>query len=177
MASEVQFQADQLFPLVYERLRALARRHLAAERSGHTLQPTALVHEAYVKLAQNNAALASHTQFVAIASQAMRRILVDHARARAAAKRGGGVTLLTLDLNVPGDGARELDVLAVDQALDRLATVDTRQARLVELRFFGGLEVDEAAKALGISRTSAIRDWRLARAWLARALGENPEVE
>jgi RNA polymerase sigma-70 factor (ECF subfamily) len=166
--------ADRLFALVYDRLHSLARRHMAAERAGHTLQPTALVHEAYLKLAdQREARIANRTQFLAIASQAMRRILVDHARARSAEKRGGGLTLVTLRTDIPGE-ERELDVLRLDEALDRLAELDPRQARLVELRFFGGLEIEEAAEALGTSRTTAIRDWRLARAWLAHELRDDP---
>lgn len=162
--------AERLFPVVYDRLRALARRRLAAERSDHTLQPTALVHEAYLRLADQRAEFASRTQFVAIASRAMRRILIDHARARATAKRGGGVPLVTLETGLAGEEDGGLDVLVLDQALDRLARLDARQARLVELRFFGGLEIEEAADALGVSRSTAVRDWRRARAFLARAL-------
>lgn len=171
--------AERLFPVVYDRLRSLARRHLAVERSDHTLQPTALVHEAYVKLAdQADARIASRTQFVAIASQAMRRILVDHARARAAEKRGGGRTLVTLADGVSGVAARSLDLLALDRALTRLAELDDRQARVVELRFFGGLEIDEVAEALEVSRATVIRDWRVARAFLAREMegGRDPSA-
>lgn len=164
--------AERLFPVVYDQLRSLARRHMRAERGDHTLEPTALVHEAYLRLAsQVDADIRGRTQFVAVASSAMRRVLIDHARARAAAKRGGGRTLLTLRPGMGSEGSRNVDLLALDEALEGLAAVDPRQARLVEMRFFGGLEIEEAAEALGISRSTAIRDWRRARAWLARALG------
>ena len=146
------------------------------ERAGHTLQPTALVHEAYLKLVdQSHVDWRNRAHFLGVAAQAMRRLLVDHARGRDRDKRGGGATLLELDsaagetgLAVPG---RSVDLLALDQALERLAALDPAQARLVELRFFGGLSVEEAAEALGISTATAGRDFRSARAFLARELG------
>lgn len=162
-------EAERLFGVAYGRLRSLARRHLSAERSGHTLQPTALVHEAYVKLAAQRSKFVSETQFVAVASQAMRRILVDHARRRSAEKRGGGITLLTLKPGMAPEEGDEVDVLVLDDALRHLEALDERQARVVELRFFGGLGIEEAAEALGISRKTVVRDWRRARSSLARS--------
>jgi RNA polymerase sigma factor (TIGR02999 family) len=146
------------------------------ERAGHTLQPTALVHEAYLKLVdQNRVDWRNRAHFLGVAAQAMRRLLVDHARARARDKRGSGATLVEIESAAGAPGlavaARSVDLLALDQALDRLAALDPAQARLVEMRFFGGLSVEEAAEALGISTATAGRDFRSARAFLARELG------
>jgi len=163
---------DRLVPLVYEELRRQARRRLRGERAGHTLQPTALVHEAFLRLVgQNRAQWQNREQFFAVAGQAMRRVLVDHARARAAAKRGAGQTLVVLD-EIPGPAVSPgVDVLALDQALDRLAAIDPRKAQVVELRYFGGLSAPETAAALDVSLATINRDWAVARAWLFRELG------
>lgn len=163
---------DRLVPLVYDELRRQARLQLRGERADHTLQPTALVHEAFLRLVgQSRAQWQSREQFFAVAARAMRRVLVDHARARAAAKRGDGRTLLALD-DVPEPAAAPgVDVLALDRALDRLAGIDPRQARVVELRYFGGLSAPEVAAALDVSLATVNRDWAMARAWLFRDLG------
>jgi RNA polymerase sigma factor (TIGR02999 family) len=170
--------AEDLDALLYGELRALAADFLRRERSDHTLQPTALVHEAWIRLsAQAGSPWDDRAQFFAIAAQAMRRILIDHARRRRADKRGGGRQRITLasDITPPLDSSG-VDLLALDEALDRLAALDARQARVVELRFFAGLTVDEVAEALSVSARTVASEWRLARAWLSRALdaGEDP---
>lgn len=163
---------DQLLPLVYPELRRVAARHLRKERQGHTLAPTALVHELYLRLVdQQRATWESRVQFFGIAAHLMRRILVDHARARDAQKRLGAATLVSMaeagDIAAPPGPT---DVLAIDAALDRLAARDPDQARIVELRFFAGLTVEELACVLGRSERTVKREWRLARAWLFRDL-------
>lgn len=163
----------RLLPLVYHELRRVASRRLARERPDHTLQPTALVHEAYLRLAgQSRARWDGRAQFFAIAARLMRRVLVDHARARAATKRGAGRTIVGVDLDahVPLSRTR-VDVLALDAALERLSREDERLARVVELRHFAGLSVVETARALGSSSATVKRDWSLARAWLFKELG------
>ncbi len=161
---------QHLLPLVYEELRRVARRHLRAEREGHTLQTTALIHEAYLRLAgQRPRELAYRGQFIAHASHLMRQILVDHARARAAMKRQGGYQV-TLSEHLAASAPPEIDVLAVDDALTRLSQLDPQQARIVELRYFGGLSIAETAEALAVSDATVKRDWRTARAWLHRAM-------
>ena len=161
---------DELLPLVYAELHEIAQRHMARERDDHTLQPTALVHEAYVRMAHGASIDASgRLHFLRLASQVMRRVLVDHARSRQAAKRGGPL-LVTLDEAAAGQDAPMLDLLILDDALTRLAEAEPRWSEVVELRFFAGLEVSEVAEALGISVATVKRDWRFARAWLARAL-------
>lgn len=164
--------SDELVPLVYAELRRQARRVLGREGSGHTLQATALVHEAWLRLdGQHDARWQSRTQFLAVAAQTMRRVLVDHARARGALKRGGGATRVTLGEASHAPAASEdVDVLALDDALARLATLDPRKARLVELRYFAGLSMPEAAAALGISLATVGREWAVARMWLRREL-------
>jgi RNA polymerase sigma factor (TIGR02999 family) len=162
-------------PLVYDELRRLAASYLRRERPGQTLQATALVHEAYVRLIGEKAHnWQNRTHFLAIAALSMRQILVQRARARKAAKRGGDPERITIDeqlLAAPETGAPDqIDLLALDAALDRLAALNERQARIVELRYFGGLGVEEAAEALGISPATVKRDWTLARAWLKREL-------
>jgi RNA polymerase sigma factor (TIGR02999 family) len=156
----------------------LAAARLADERPGQTLQPTALVHEAYLRLVdQRRARWESRAQFFAVAAQAMRRVLVDHARGRRRAKRGGGAALVTLtDVDATSDGASAssdiggVDALALDEALTRFAAIDPAKARLVELRFFAGLSIPEAAAALGVSPATVGREWAVARAWLRREL-------
>ncbi len=160
---------SRLVDAVYDELRRLARRHLRRERSDHSLAPTALVHEAYLKLVdQRRVHWHNRTHFFAVAGHMMRRILVDHARSRGAAKRGG--PKVALDGIDPGVPAFDVDLLALDVALEKLAALDERQSRLVELRFFAGLTVDEAAAAMEIAPITVKRDWALARAWLFREL-------
>jgi RNA polymerase sigma factor (TIGR02999 family) len=159
--------ADKLLPLVYDEFRALARHY----RANHTLQPTALVHEAYMKLVdQTRVDWQGRSHFFAVAAQAMRRILVDHARARQRDKRGGGRARVVLDEAVALSPQKDEDVLALDEALERLAKLDARQAKVVELRFFGGMNVEEVAAALGVSKRTVEGDWTFARAWLSREL-------
>lgn len=163
---------ERLFPLVYDELRRLAAYYVKAEREGHTLQPTALVHEAYVKLVdRDRVSFRGRTHFFAAGAQAMRRILVDHARRRRRAKRGGGWQRVTLaePLAATRDWSPD-QLLALHGALEKLAGLDPRQASMVELRFFAGLKVGEAAEVLGVSRRSAEADWTHARAWLKREL-------
>jgi RNA polymerase sigma factor (TIGR02999 family) len=161
---------ERLVPLVYDELHALAERHFAAERPGHTLQATALVHEAYLRLVDADLTLDDRAHFLALAARTMRRILVDHARGRRRHKRGGGQVAVTLDEAVAGGSEPNEDVVALDEALQRLAAVDERKARVVELHFFGGLNYDETARALDISPATVDRDLRLAKAWLIREL-------
>lgn len=159
-----------LIDAVYGELRRLARGYLGRERPGHSLPPTALVHEAYLKLVdQRRVRWQNRTHFFAIAAQQMRRILVDHARARAAAKRGADLTVPLTGIDV-GVDPRAPDLLALDEALNALARIDRRQSQLVELRFFGGLTVEETAAVLGIAPITVKRDWTLARTWLYREL-------
>ena len=160
-------------PLVYDELRALAARYMGRERAGHTLQPTALVNEVYLRLVDvDRIDWRGKAQFFALAARQIRKILVDHARKRNAAKRGGGVPKVTLDEAVAAAGEREIDPIVLDEALARLAERSPRQGQVVELRFFGGLSVEEVADVLGISVTTVKDDWAVARAWLHRALGE-----
>jgi RNA polymerase sigma factor (TIGR02999 family) len=166
---------NELTPLVYDQLRLLAARQLRRERAHHTLQSTALVHEAYLKLIdQRRVQWQDREHFFAIASQMIRRILVSHARARKASKRGGGQTTLALDDSIALSGRKDMDLVAVDDALEGLSRMDPRQARIVELRFFGGLSIEGTAEVLGISTSTATRDWNLARAWLHRELTRSP---
>jgi RNA polymerase sigma factor (TIGR02999 family) len=162
-----------LLERVYAELRALAARQLRRERRGHTLQATALAHEAWIKLEQSGELGATRDEFMALAARAIRRILVDHARRRGADKRGGKAERVTLeDRTAPGEPAA-IDVLALDEALERLSRLDARQARIVELRFFAGLEVDEVARSLAISPRTVAGDWAMAKAFLhAQLAGE-----
>ena len=171
---------ERLLPLVYDELRRLAQRHLRHERGDHTLQSTGLVHEAFLRLAKDSVVKwQSRAQFFQLASKLMRHVLVDHARARRAGKRGGGQAAVPLDdaadtALAPPDWqaeAQRLDILALDQALQRLARLDPQQSQVVELRFFGGLSVDEAAATLDVSPATVKREWNCARAWLLRELG------
>lgn len=162
---------DQLLPIVYDELRRIAHRQLRQERSDHTLSTTALVHEAYVKLVdQTRAQFADRAHFFAIAARAMRRILVDYARKRQAAKRGGGQHPVTLDDAVSMTGDREDTLVAVDEALTRLALLDERLSRVVECRFFGGLTEEETATALRVTARTVRRDWVKAKGWLYQEL-------
>jgi RNA polymerase sigma-70 factor, ECF subfamily len=167
---------DELFTAVYAELRRLAASYLMRERGGHTLQATALANEAYLRMIdQSRVAWRGRTHFFAVAAQAMRRVLVDHARARLREKRGGDLERVTFVEDVSPDLGDECgfeDVLALDEALTKLAALDRRQAKLVEQRFFGGLSVEEAAAELGISPRTAEADWTHAKAWLSRALTE-----
>lgn len=164
---------DLLIPLLREELHRIARHHMAAQRPGHTLQTTALLHEAYLRLVDaKRADWHDRSHFLAACSQIMRRVLVDHARGRQAAKRGGGFGVLPLDEACVAGPEPDTDLVALDEALDHLAKHDARKAKVVEFRFFGGLSVEETAAVLEISEESVWRDWRLARAWLARELGK-----
>jgi RNA polymerase sigma factor (TIGR02999 family) len=165
---------EQLIPVVYQELRDLAAHYIRRERPDHTLQPTALVHEAYMRLAghveQHGADWRDRAHFFGVAARVMRQVLVDHARAHQAAKRGSGQARVTLSEGVRIVEDETVDLLALDVALTRLASLDADQARLVELRFFAGLTVEETAEVVGRSSTSVKREWRAARAWLHREL-------
>jgi RNA polymerase sigma-70 factor (ECF subfamily) len=163
---------DQLLPIVYAELRRVAARQLRRERAGHSLQPTALVHEAYLRLVdQRQVDWRNRTHFFGVAAQVMRRILVDHARRHNANKRGDGVQCVSIDQAVETPAPDQIPVLALDHALSRLETVDPSLAQIVELRAFGGLTVEEAAHVMKVSASTAKREWRTARAWLTRELG------
>ena len=165
----------RLWPVVYEELRLLAARLLHGERAGHTLRPTALVNEAYLRLVDQRAGWQDRAHFFAIAAQAMRRILVDYARAHFAEKRGGALPHVSLDERIDVLAGADLaldDVIAVDAALSELSILDPTEARIVEFRYFGGLTVEETAAALNVSPATVKREWQLARAWLYRRLSE-----
>src|SRR5262245_35732175 len=167
-----------LMPLVYGELRRLASRRLGRERAGHTLQTTALVHEAYLRLVdQKEANWRNRAHFFAVAAQMMRRILVDYARSRNFAKRGGGAKQAPLDEAMVVSDERAADVVALDEALDALAGFDERKSRMVELRFFGGLSIEETAEVLGVSPGTVMRDWTLAKAWLQREINRSDPDE
>jgi RNA polymerase sigma-70 factor (ECF subfamily) len=162
---------DSLLPLVYQELRRLAASYLRRERPGQTLQPTALVNEAYLRLAKDRPdRWQNRAHFCAIAAHSMRQILIERARARGAQKRGGVRARVTLDEALVAGGDRSIDFVALDEALERLAGLDPDQARLVELRFFGGLTIEETAEAMEICPATVKRHWTIARAWLAREL-------
>lgn len=164
---------EQLMPLVYEELRRLARHYMRHERAGHTLQTTDLVHEAYLRLADyDRMRWQDRAHFFAVAAQLMRRILVDHARTRQRFKRGGGAVMVSLGAEGVMSPQRSEDLLALDEALTRLAALDPRKSRVVELRLFGGLDNEEVAEVLKVSANTVIRDWKMAMAWLRRELGE-----
>jgi RNA polymerase sigma factor (TIGR02999 family) len=158
---------DKLLPLVYGELRRLAASYLRRERPDHTLQPTALVHEAYLRLVdQSRVEWQNRAHFFGIAAQIMRRLLVDHARQHRAAKRSGGAAKLSLDEALGVIDERSTDLVALDEALEALAELDPQKSRIVELRFFGGLSIEETAEVLGISTPTVTRQWRMAKAWL-----------
>lgn len=165
---------DALLPLVYDEMRRLAASYLRAERDGHTLQPTALAHEAYLRLIdQRSVTWQNRAHFMGIAAQAMRRILADHARRHRALKRGGDAARVSLtDAEIPAD-PREVEIQELDTALEDLAKLEPRQARVVELRFFGGLSIEETAEVLAVSPATVKRDWTVACAWLHRELRGN----
>jgi len=170
---------EAVLPLVYKELRRLAHRQLRQQRPNHTLQTTALVHEAYLRLAREKPLeIENRAHFLAIAAQLMRWILVDYERHRRAAKRGAGVTLLALDPAAPASPARapDVDLLALNEALERLAKLDAQQSQIVELRYFGGLSIEDTSEFLGISPATVKRSWASARAWLLREMsrGEAP---
>jgi RNA polymerase sigma factor (TIGR02999 family) len=163
---------ERLLPLVYAELRRIAARHLRHERPGHTLQPTALVHEAYLRLVSApELEWRDRAHFFGVAARLMRQILVDHARARQRAKRGGEVRKVSLDEAPEARVTADVDLLALDEALERLAELDPQQSRVVELRYFGGLTIEETAEVVGVSPATVKREWTLAKAWLRRELG------
>lgn len=161
---------DQLFPILYDELKRLARRHLRGEAGGHTLQTTALVHEAYLRLTGASVAWEGRRHFFAVAARVMRQVLVDHARGRGRAKRGGAMVVTTLEEEFLQATGRPADLLDLDEALNRLSSLDSRKAEIVDLLYFGGMTYDEAAAVLDISPATVHRDLRLARAWLYREL-------
>jgi len=174
---------EALIPLVYEELRRIARRCLAGRNADHTLQPTALVHEAYLRLANREAlSVRDRSHFYAMAAQMMRQILIDHARKENAAKRGGLTITISLDQSSaqsdqPSIEAADLDLLALDRAMKQLALLDERQCRIVELRFFGGLSIEETAEVVEISPATAKREWATARIWLHRNMSGGSAIQ
>lgn len=168
---------DELMPMVYEELRRLARHYMRRERAGHTLQTTALVNEAYVRLVGYKMDWQSRAHFIAIAAQAMRRILVERARKHGSLKRGGDAQKVSLDDAATVSPQRVEEMLAVENALTSLEELDPRRGRIVELRFYGGLNVDETAQVLGISTPTVKREWRAAKAWLHRSITEGTKVD
>ena len=165
---------DALMPLVYNQLRQMAHRYMSQERPGHTLQTTALVNEAYLRLIdQKQVHWQNRAHFFAVAAQAMRRILIDHARKQRYAKRGGGVRKISLDEAAVMSQERAADLLALDEALKSLAAIDPQQSRVVELRFFGGLTIEETAEVLRLSVDMVKREWATAKAWLFREMSES----
>jgi RNA polymerase sigma factor (TIGR02999 family) len=166
---------DQLMPLVEDELRRLARRQMARERVGHTLQATALVNEAYLRLIEvNHVQWRNRAHFFAMASRMMRRLLVDAARAHRYQKRGGGAEKISLDEALVVSSEPRHELIALDDALNALAAIDLRKSQVVEMRFFAGLSVEETAEALRVSADTVMRDWRLARVWLLRELSDRP---
>lgn len=161
---------EQLVPMVYDELRDLADSFLRRERDSHTLQPTALAHEAFLRLLGQHATWQSRAHLFGVAAELMRRILVDHARRKRAAKRGGPAGVLQLDDTIDFGETRGVDVIALDDALQALERLDPQQSRIIELRFFTGLSLEETAEALGVSASTVKREWRSARAWLSREL-------
>ncbi|MCB9853739.1 MAG: RNA polymerase subunit sigma-70 [Phycisphaerales bacterium] len=176
MANEPSQATPALFELVYQELRRLAADYLRRERPDHTLQPTALVHEAYVRLSElDRIEWRDRTHFYAAAAGAIRRVLVDHARGHNAAKRGGGWRRITLTGLGGGIGERDINILALDEALGRLAVLDARKARVVELRYFAGMTIEETARSLGVGSTTVDDDWAFAKSWLRRELGDDAD--
>ena len=168
---------NRLLPLVYDELRRQADRYLHRERSDHTLQATALVHEAYLRLIDQKVSWANRAHFFGVAAEMMRRILIDHARSRQAAKRGSGGVKISLDDVLELSDERAADLIALDDALKALAEFDSQKARVVELRFFGGLSIEETATVLGVGTATITRQWRMAKAWLYHELSKTAEQE
>lgn len=169
--------AAKLMPLVYEDLRHLAKKYFRDERPDHTLQPTALVHEAYLRMVdQTRVGWKDRTHFFAVAAKVMRRVLVDYARARKRARRGGERQRIELDSRVSPMDMAELDVLALHEAIEKLAELDERQAQIVEMRFFSGMTVEEVAEALGVSKRTIEGDWKHAKAWLRAEFAHEAET-
>ncbi len=164
---------ERLTPMVYQELRRLARHHMRGERAGHMLQTTALVHEAYIRLVDLELGFKDRVHFFAVSARLMRRVLVDLARERQAAKRGGAAVVVPLEEELVGGKTPGGDILVLDQALEQLAAFDARKARVVELRIFGGLTIDETVAVLEVSHATVERDLRMAKAWLARQLSES----
>ncbi len=165
--------AEQLLPFVYDELRRMANAAMGAQSKAHTLQPTALVHEAYVRLIRPQEGYENRSHFMAVASMAMRQILTDHARRKRAARRGGDMGKVSADsIQLEGPSSSQVDVVALDDALTKLAELDPRRHRVVELRFFGGLGVEDVAALMDVSKSTVEADWRAARAWLAAELAE-----
>jgi RNA polymerase sigma factor (TIGR02999 family) len=166
---------DRLMPLVYTELRQLAHRYMRRERPGCTLQTTALIHEAYLRLVNQRQVRWQHqAHFFGIAARLMRQILIEYARSHMRAKRGGSAGTIALDEEASVSQARATELLALDDALERLAAIDPRKSRVVELRFFGGLSVEETAQVLNIAPNTVLRDWRMAKAWLHREISHEP---
>jgi RNA polymerase sigma factor (TIGR02999 family) len=166
---------DRLMPIVYAELRRMARGRMLRERSDHTLEPTALVNEVYVRLIDmRQVQWQDRAHFFAISAEIMRRILVDHARSRGYLKRGGGARRVTLDKPIAITSIREVELLDLDDALNALAKLDARKAQIAQLRFFGGLNVQETAAVLGVSSETVHRDWRISKSWLARQIERSP---
>lgn len=163
---------DRLVPVVYDELRKLAGHHMRRERADHTLQTSALINEAYLRLIDKPGSWQSRAHFFGVAARLMRQILVDHARARQTDKRGGGQSPLALSDAHDAGHEMATDLIALNEALTRLAAIDPQQSRIVELRFFGGLTIEETAEVLGVSHTTVEKDWNMARAWLRRQMGE-----
>jgi len=162
---------DELLPLVYDELHRMAKRYMSSQPSGHTLQTTALIHEAYLKLAdRKERRWQDRAHFFAVAARAMRHILVDHARSRRAEKRGGATQLISLEETAVVSDERAAEIVALDDALNRLSALEGRKGRVVELRYFGGLSVEETAEVLNVSPETVARDWRFAKTWLLREL-------
>jgi len=168
---------NRLLPLVYDELRRQADRYLHRERSDHTLQATALVHEAYLRLIDQKVSWANRAHFFGVAAEMMRRILIDHARSRQAAKRGSGGIKISLDDVLDLSDERAADLIALDDALKALADFDPQKARVVELRFFGGLSIEETAAVLGVGTATITRQWRLAKAWLYHELSKTEQEQ
>lgn len=168
---------DELIPVVYKELRQQAHRYLRREQKGYSLQTTALINEAYLRLLDcKKISWKNRAHFFAVTAQMMRHILVDYARSRRSQKRGGGLEKTTLDENLTFSIARNSDLVALDDALNGLASIDERRSRVVELRFFGGLSVEETAEVLGVCTDTVVRDWRLAKVWLAREIKKSAEA-
>ena len=166
---------SKLMPIIYSELRKRAHRYMARENPGHTLQTTALIHEVYIRLAeQKDKKWENRSHFFAVAAQAMRHILVDYARSRKAARHGGALRSVSLEEAAVVSDERTSEIVALDDALEQLAGLDPRQSRIVEMRFFGGLSVEETAEVLKVSPTTVIRDWNLAKVWLYRELSKAP---